>query len=218
MPELYGPAVRGLGSRPRGLRVRLGDRRGEEGRASGSGEGESESWPAVCMTVGKEWALVIGGALSEPELLWERRWEREYGDRFRGCGRYMAERSEDGSVCARGVVGRLDELLSSEELLSWRLRVLCSAMLSTSSRTLSARLPAELAGGARKSDWLACSSITSGVAAGVLVRLWTGVGPAGEGAVVMALRRWMRSSWCGSSFAAGGKDTLGVMAASRVNT
>jgi hypothetical protein len=32
-------------------------------------------------------------------------------------------------------------------------------------------------------------------------------------AVVMALRRWMRSSWRGSSFAAGGKDALGVMAA-----
>jgi hypothetical protein len=29
------------------------------------------------MTVGNEWALVIGGALSEPELLWERRCERE---------------------------------------------------------------------------------------------------------------------------------------------
>lgn len=77
MPELYGPAVSGLGSKPRGLRVRLGDRRGEDGRASGSGEGERESWPAVCMTVGNEWALVIGGALNDPELLWERRCERE---------------------------------------------------------------------------------------------------------------------------------------------
>ena len=128
----------------------------------------------------------------------------------------MAERSEDGSVCARGVVGRLEELLSSEELLSWRLRVLCSAMLSMSSRTLSARLPAEPAGGARESDWLASSSIASGGGA-ILVRLRTGVGPGREGAVVMALRRWMRPSWRGSSFAAGGKDTLGVMAA-RVNT
>jgi hypothetical protein len=73
MPELYGPAVRGLGSRARGLRVRLGERRGDDGLASGSGEGESESWPAVCMTVGSEWARVMGGALKEPELLCERR-------------------------------------------------------------------------------------------------------------------------------------------------
>jgi hypothetical protein len=77
MPELYGPAVRGLVSSARGLRVRLGDRSGEDGRASGSGEGESVSWPAVCMTVGSECALVMGGALSEPELLCERKWERE---------------------------------------------------------------------------------------------------------------------------------------------
>lgn len=73
MPELYGPAVRGLGSRPRGLRVRLGERSGEEGLAPGSGEGESESCPAVCITVGREWARVMGGALNEPELLCERR-------------------------------------------------------------------------------------------------------------------------------------------------
>jgi hypothetical protein len=77
MPELYGPAVRGLVSRARGLRVRLGERRGEVGRASGSGEGERVSWPGVCMTVGSECALVMAGALSEAELLWERKCERE---------------------------------------------------------------------------------------------------------------------------------------------
>lgn len=75
MPELYGPAVKGLGSRPRGLRVRWGDGMGEPGLASGCGEGEGErvSWPAVCMMAGSEWALVMGGALSEAELLCERR-------------------------------------------------------------------------------------------------------------------------------------------------
>jgi hypothetical protein len=80
MPEPYrswGPAARDLGSSARGLRVRLGERSGEDGRASGVGEGDSVSCPVVCMTVGKEWALVIGGALSVAELLWERKWERE---------------------------------------------------------------------------------------------------------------------------------------------
>ena len=51
----------------------MGERSGDEGLASGSGEGESESWPAECMTVGSEWARVMGGALKEPELLCERR-------------------------------------------------------------------------------------------------------------------------------------------------
>jgi len=77
MPEPYrswGPAVRGLGSSPRGLRVRLGERSGEEGRAVG--EGDSVSWPVGCMTVGRECARVMGGALSSAELLCERRWER----------------------------------------------------------------------------------------------------------------------------------------------
>jgi hypothetical protein len=55
----------------------LGERSGDEGRANGDGDGESVSWPAECMTVGRECALVMGGALSEPELLWERRWGRE---------------------------------------------------------------------------------------------------------------------------------------------
>jgi hypothetical protein len=73
MPELRGPAVRVRGSIPRGLRVRCGERRGDAGLASDCGEGERLSCPAVCMTVGREWALVIGGALSEPELLWERK-------------------------------------------------------------------------------------------------------------------------------------------------
>lgn len=67
MPELRGPAVKGLGSGPRGLRVRCGERMGEEGLASGCGVGERESCP--CMTVGSEWARVMGGALSEAELL-----------------------------------------------------------------------------------------------------------------------------------------------------
>jgi hypothetical protein len=54
MPELYGPTVNDRGSSPRGLRVRLGERRGEDGRASGSGEGERVSCPVGCITVGRE--------------------------------------------------------------------------------------------------------------------------------------------------------------------
>ena len=56
-----------------GLRVRLGERRGDEGRASGSGEGESERWPIGLMTVGSECARVMGGALRELDPLWERK-------------------------------------------------------------------------------------------------------------------------------------------------
>ena len=53
----------------KGLRARLGERSGEDGRASGSGEGESERWPVGFMTVGSEWARAMGGALSELEPL-----------------------------------------------------------------------------------------------------------------------------------------------------
>ena len=54
----------------------MGERRGDEGRAKGIGEGERERWPLGFMTVGSEWARIMGGALSELEL-WERRCDRE---------------------------------------------------------------------------------------------------------------------------------------------
>ena len=60
-----------------GLRVRLGERSGEDGRARGVGEGERARWPVEFMTVGSECARVIGGALSELDPLCERRCERE---------------------------------------------------------------------------------------------------------------------------------------------
>lgn len=68
MPEPYrscGPAVigRGSGSSARGLRVRFGDRNGDRGRASGSGDGDKVRFPNGCMTVGSECARVMGGAL-----------------------------------------------------------------------------------------------------------------------------------------------------------
>ena len=47
----------------------MGERRGEDGRASGIGEGEKERWVEGLMTVGSECARIIGGALSELELL-----------------------------------------------------------------------------------------------------------------------------------------------------
>lgn len=130
--------MRGRGSSARGLRVRLGERRGDEGLASGVGEGESERLPAGCMMVGREWARVIGGALSALEVLWERRWVREKGERLRGWKWKAASVSEEGSVCARGVVGRRDEMLSSEVLLSSRARVLPSPIMSVSPRGVSA--------------------------------------------------------------------------------
>jgi hypothetical protein len=65
------------GSIVRGLRVRLGERRGDEGRSNGMGEGEGEGERAKRAagrtTEGIEWARVMGGAL---EPLLERRWER----------------------------------------------------------------------------------------------------------------------------------------------
>lgn len=76
MPEPYrseAPTVCGRGSSARGLRVRLGERRGEAGRASGIGVDESMRLPEGCMTVGSEWARVIGGALGKADPLCERR-------------------------------------------------------------------------------------------------------------------------------------------------
>jgi hypothetical protein len=76
MPEPYrswGIAVCGRVSNARGLRVRFGDRRGDAGRASGIGEGESMRLPVGCITVGSEWARVMGGAVGRLEPLWERR-------------------------------------------------------------------------------------------------------------------------------------------------
>lgn len=60
-----------------GLRVRFGERSGEEGRAMGVGEGERARWPLGLMTAGSECARVMGGALRELELLCERRCDRE---------------------------------------------------------------------------------------------------------------------------------------------
>jgi hypothetical protein len=76
IPEPYrsgAPTVCGRGSSARGLRVRLGERRGEAGRASSIGVGESLRLPDGCMTVGNEWARVMGGALGNADPLWERR-------------------------------------------------------------------------------------------------------------------------------------------------
>jgi hypothetical protein len=75
MPEPYPcePVVIGRPSSPRGLLVRLGERRGDDGRAMGVGEGDKDSRPVGCMTVGSECARVIGGALGELEPLCERR-------------------------------------------------------------------------------------------------------------------------------------------------
>lgn len=76
IPEPYRsivPTECGRGSSARGLRVRLGERRGEAGRASGIGAGESIRLPEGCMTVGSEWARVIGGAFGNADPLWERR-------------------------------------------------------------------------------------------------------------------------------------------------
>jgi hypothetical protein len=76
MPDPYrswAPDVCGRVSSARGLRVRFGDRRGDAGRASGMGVGESMRLPVGCMTVGREWARVMGGAVGRLEPLWERR-------------------------------------------------------------------------------------------------------------------------------------------------
>jgi hypothetical protein len=123
----------------------------------------------------------------------------------------MDEMSKEGSVCERGVVGRLEVMLSSDVLLSWRESAVLSPMLSMSSGRLSARLPWN-AVGAASTDWTTFSCMGSEREASVLVGFRTGVGAGWEGAVVMALRRWMRSSCRGSSFAGGGWGTLGVMA------
>jgi hypothetical protein len=125
--------------------------------------------------------------------------------------------SEEGSVCERGVVGRgLEVTLSSEVLLSWRASVLVSPMLSVSSERPSSSLDVSRAGAVATVGRVIASSMESAGGVGVCVALQTGVGPGCEEDVFMAFRRWTRSSCCGSSL--GGKDTLGVMAASRVNT
>lgn len=51
----------------------MGERRGETGRASGVRVGESMRFPMGCITVGREWARVMGGALGRAEVLWVRR-------------------------------------------------------------------------------------------------------------------------------------------------
>jgi hypothetical protein len=134
--------------------------------------------------------------------------------------------SETASVCERGVVGRLEEMLSSDVLLSWRARALLSAMRSMSSARMCAGLAGYAGGAARTAGWEERSCIettevaaaAAAAAACVLGGVRTGVGPEREVAVVMVLSRPTRSSWRGSSFAEGGKDRLGVMAASWVNT
>lgn len=64
--------------------MRIGERNGLEDRPAGDGDGETCT--EGFMTVGSECARVMRGALSEPELECERRWLREYGERFRGRG------------------------------------------------------------------------------------------------------------------------------------
>jgi hypothetical protein len=140
---------------------------------------------------------------------------------LRGCGRWRESRSEDGSVWARGVVGRREVTLSSGVLLAGRARALRSAMLSMSSAGVAAGVRGWAGGVASTVGWGACSCIEAAAAAAaacVLGGVRTGVGPEREGAVVMVLSRSTRSSGRGSSCAEGGKDTWGVMAASWVNT
>lgn len=120
----------------------------------------------------------------------------------------MDDMSEQGSVCERGVVGRLEVMLSSHVLLSWRERALPSPMPSVSSARLDAA----------SKERAAFSCRGSGREASVLVRLGRGISAEGEAAAVMALRRWMRSSCRALSFAGGGWGRLGVMAASCVYT
>jgi hypothetical protein len=69
------------------------------------------------------------------------------------------------------VVGRPEEMLSSDVLLSWRARPLVSPMLSASSGRRSARLARNIVG------WVVVSCMASGREASVLVGLRTGVGP-----------------------------------------
>jgi hypothetical protein len=140
---------------------------------------------------------------------------------LRGCGRWRESRSEDGSVWARGVVGRREVTLSSGVLLAGRARALRSARLSMSSAGVAAGVRGWAGGVASTVGWGACSCIEAAAAAAaacVLGGVRTGVGPEREGAVVMVLSRSTRSSGRGSSCAEGGKDTWGVMAASWVNT
>lgn len=93
--------------------------------------------------------------------------------------------SKVGSVCERGVVGRREEMLSSEVLLSWRERTLLSLILSVSSGILSARLAGNVA----------ATVVGSRREASVLLGVRTGVGPEAVVAdVFMALRRWTTSS------------------------
>jgi hypothetical protein len=110
----------------------------------------------------------MGGALSDPELLCERKCERAYGERLRVCGRWRGENSEDGSVWERGVIGRLDVELSSDELLSWRARMLPSPMVSVSSGCAGGVVP--------KSERVAVSCIEGGGNANDLVGLRAGGG------------------------------------------
>ncbi len=60
-------------SRPRGLRVRLGERRGEDERPWGTGERESGWKSGRFILVGSEWARAMRGALSVLDPLCERR-------------------------------------------------------------------------------------------------------------------------------------------------
>jgi hypothetical protein len=93
--------------------------------------------------------------------------------------------SKVGSVCERGVVGRREEMLSSEALLGWRERTLVSLMLSVSSGILSTRLAGNVA----------AATVGSGREASVLLGVRTGVGlEAVVADVFMALRHWTTSS------------------------
>jgi hypothetical protein len=132
------------------------------------------------------------------------------------CGGRLSDNMSEntGSVCARGVVGRREVRLSSDVLLSWRARVLPSPIVSASSAKLNAGLFGYVV-----VEGASSSTMAVVVKDGVFMGLRTGVGPERGVYVVMALRRWTRSSSrCELSLTGGGRDTLGVMAAMRVNT
>lgn len=72
LPEPYRSGC-DRGSSALGLRLSFGDRRGEAGRAKGIGADEGLRLPIGCMTVGREWARIMGGAFGSADPLCERR-------------------------------------------------------------------------------------------------------------------------------------------------
>lgn len=110
----------------KGLRVLLGERRGDEGRAKGVGDGERARWPLALMTDGRECARVMGGAVRVLEALWERKCTCEYGDRFRsgGCCAESAFVVASGCVCTAAALRFCSMAgVDEEERGGWRARV-----------------------------------------------------------------------------------------------